>query len=125
MFSRCFQDSCDRHQPNPSLSDSECTTNTFLNNTDRSEAVVRNGYRQHHCYPWSPEELTQDDKYKSVGSVFMIKTDSYLSLRGGWCYTNTNSTQWGWCVPGCDGELDRSVLDEDRSVSVRETYLLA
>ena len=50
---------------------------------------------------------------------------SYLSLRGGWCYTNTNSTQWGWCVPGCDGELDRSVLDEDRSVSVGETYLLA
>jgi len=97
IYSRCFQDSCDRHQPNPSLSDSECTTNTFLNNTDRSEVVVRNGYRQHHCYPWSPEELTQDDKYK-----------------GGWCYTNTNSTQWGWCVPGCDGELDRSVLDEDR-----------
>ena len=23
---------------------------------------------------------------------------------------------WGWCVPGCDGELDRKTLEEDRSV---------
>ena len=26
---------------------------------------------------------------------------------------------WGWCVPGCDGELDRKTLEEDRSVGVK------
>ena len=35
------------------------------------------------------------------------------SVRGGWCYITDKwgkkTTDWGWCMPGCDGSLD----DED------------
>ena len=44
----------------------------FTNNTNRSAIVVRIHIPdkptagQQYCYPWSPEELMEDDKYKSV-----------------------------------------------------------
>ena len=49
-----------------------CTENKFTNNTERSAIVVRHfmpdypGHALYQCYPWSPEELMEDDKYKSV-----------------------------------------------------------
>ena len=49
-----------------------CTENKFTNNTDRSAIVVRHFMpdapdpSMYNCYPWSPEELMEDDKYKSV-----------------------------------------------------------
>ena len=71
---RCIHDKCERHKPNPSLSVPVCKENKdkFTNNTNRSAIVVRIHMPdkptagQQYCYPWSPEELMEDDKYKSV-----------------------------------------------------------
>ena len=70
VYRRCIHDKCERHKANPSLWDSVCEDNEFSNNTGRSEIVVREFMPdnpnpvQHHCYPWSAEELMEDDKYK-------------------------------------------------------------
>ena len=83
---------------------------------------------EQYCYPWSPEELIEDDKYKSVSvSQLYMYECMYVHvsnfIRGGWCYTKFGGApenhSWGWCVPGCDGELDRKTLEEDRSVQVK------
>ena len=72
ILRRCIHDKCERHKPNPSLSYPVCTENKFTNNTERSAIVVRHympdapGHSLYQCYPWSPEELMEDDKYKLV-----------------------------------------------------------
>ena len=72
IFRRCIHDKCERHKPNPSFEKCRENKDKFTNNTNRSAIVLRIFMpdnpvdNEQYCYPWSPEELIEDDKYKSV-----------------------------------------------------------